>query len=38
LVYARDGQICTSCRSGTIRRIVQSQRSTFFCPECQKRG
>jgi formamidopyrimidine-DNA glycosylase len=37
LVYARDGQICTSCRSGTIRRIVQSQRSTFFCSECQKR-
>ena len=37
-VYARDKQICNTCRSGTIRRIVQSQRSTFFCPVCQKRS
>jgi formamidopyrimidine-DNA glycosylase len=37
LVYARDGQVCRSCNSGTIQRIVQSQRSTFFCPKCQRR-
>ena len=35
-VYGRAGQACTVC--GTpVRRIVQAQRSTFFCPICQKR-
>jgi formamidopyrimidine-DNA glycosylase len=35
-VYGREGQPCRVC--GTpIRRIVQGQRSTFFCPHCQKR-
>ena len=35
-VYGRAGQPCLVC--GTIiRRIVQGQRSTFFCPQCQKR-
>ena len=35
-VYGRDGQPCVKqgC-SGTIRRIVQSNRSTFYCPKCQ---
>jgi formamidopyrimidine-DNA glycosylase len=34
LVYDRAGEPCRRC--GTrIRRIVQSQRSTFFCPSCQ---
>jgi len=37
LVYARDGQVCRTCESGTILRIVQSQRSTFYCPKCQRR-
>lgn len=37
LVYARDGQRCASCQRGVIKRIVQAQRSTFFCPLCQKR-
>lgn len=33
-VYAREDQACPRC--GTpIRRIVQSGRSTFFCPGCQ---
>jgi len=33
-VYDRQGQ---SCRCGdTVRRVVQSGRSTFFCPQCQK--
>jgi formamidopyrimidine-DNA glycosylase len=33
-VYDRAGQACRVC--GTpIRRIVQGQRSTFYCPSCQ---
>lgn len=36
-VYDREGKNCprTGCR-GIIRRIVQSGRSTFYCPSCQK--
>lgn len=34
-VYARQGEICRSCQGATVIRIVQSQRSTFFCPHCQ---
>jgi formamidopyrimidine-DNA glycosylase len=35
-VYGREGEPCLTC--GTpIRRIVQGQRSTFFCPSCQRR-
>jgi len=36
-VYDREGEPClrSGC-SGTIRRIVQSGRSTFYCPACQK--
>ncbi|MEL7263459.1 MAG: DNA-formamidopyrimidine glycosylase family protein [Planctomycetota bacterium] len=37
-VYDRHSQTCARCAEGTIRRIVQSQRSTFFCPVCQKRS
>lgn len=35
-VYDREGEPCPTpgCR-GTIRRIVQSGRSSFFCPVCQ---
>lgn len=35
--YDREGEACTKegCK-GTIERIVQSGRSTFFCPSCQK--
>ena len=47
-VYGREGQPClrgaadVPCESamrcvGTIRRIVQGQRATFFCPVCQRR-
>lgn len=36
-VYDRAGNACTRCLEGTIRRIVQAQRSTFFCPACQLR-
>jgi len=35
-VYARTDERCLSCRRGRIQRIVQAQRSTFFCPKCQK--
>ncbi len=36
-VYDREGQQCPTpgCK-GTIRRIVQTGRSTFYCPVCQK--
>jgi formamidopyrimidine-DNA glycosylase len=36
-VYGREGERCTrkGCK-GTIKRIVQGGRSTFFCPVCQK--
>lgn len=35
MVYGREGLPCVNC-SGSIKRIVQNQRSTFFCPTCQK--
>ncbi len=36
-VYGREDQACVrpGCR-GIVRRIVQSGRSTFFCPKCQR--
>lgn len=34
-VYGREGQACPRC-GAPIRRILQGQRSTFFCPKCQK--
>jgi formamidopyrimidine-DNA glycosylase len=36
LVYDRAGEPCRRCRT-PIRRIVQGQRSTFYCPSCQSR-
>src|SRR5262245_32566755 len=36
-VYDREGQPCpTPGCGGTIRRIVQNGRSTFYCPACQR--
>jgi formamidopyrimidine-DNA glycosylase len=36
-VYDREGEPCpTPLCTGTILRIVQSGRSTFYCPVCQK--
>jgi len=36
-VYVREGTACpTRGCGGIVRRIVQSGRSTFFCPVCQK--
>jgi formamidopyrimidine-DNA glycosylase len=34
-VYGRAGKLCEECGS-TIRRIVLNQRSTHFCPRCQR--
>ena len=34
-VYERDGQPCRRCGT-TIRKLAQGQRSTYFCPSCQK--
>ncbi|HTM78337.1 MAG TPA: bifunctional DNA-formamidopyrimidine glycosylase/DNA-(apurinic or apyrimidinic site) lyase [Devosia sp.] len=37
-VYDREGEPCpTPLCTGTIQRIVQSGRSTFYCPVCQKK-
>ena len=36
-VYDREGKACPRPGCGdTVRRIVQSGRSTFYCPRCQK--
>jgi formamidopyrimidine-DNA glycosylase len=37
-VYAKAGERCARCRRGTVTRIVQAQRSTFYCPRCQRVG
>lgn len=34
-VYDREGQPCRVCAT-PIKKIVQGQRSTFYCPQCQK--
>jgi formamidopyrimidine-DNA glycosylase len=36
-VYDRAGRSCRRC-GGTIRRLVQAGRSTYFCPRCQRLG
>jgi formamidopyrimidine-DNA glycosylase len=35
MVYGREGADCRVC-GATIRRLVIGQRSSFFCPECQR--
>ncbi|MET0210536.1 MAG: bifunctional DNA-formamidopyrimidine glycosylase/DNA-(apurinic or apyrimidinic site) lyase [Burkholderiaceae bacterium] len=35
-VYDRAGQTCLRC-GGTVRRLLQGQRSTYFCGGCQSR-
>jgi formamidopyrimidine-DNA glycosylase len=34
-VYDRAGERCRRCR-GQVKRIVQGQRATYFCPSCQR--
>ncbi len=36
LVYGKAGTRCRRCKGGTILRIVQAGRATFFCPRCQR--
>ena len=35
-VYAREANQCPTCGRGKVVRIVQAQRSTFFCRCCQR--
>jgi formamidopyrimidine-DNA glycosylase len=35
-VYARVDQPCLRCGKSAIVRIIQAQRSTFYCPRCQR--
>jgi formamidopyrimidine-DNA glycosylase len=35
-VYGREGENCTRCNDGTVTRLAQSGRSSFYCPKCQR--
>lgn len=35
-VYGKENQPCPSC-GGPVKRKVQAQRSSFFCPRCQRK-
>jgi len=35
LVFQREGEPCRRC-GGTVERLVQGARSTFWCPSCQR--
>ena len=35
-VYQRARKLCLQCGRGIIVRIVQAQRSSFYCPRCQR--
>ena len=35
-VYGREGEACLREDGGTIQRIVQGGRSTWYCPRCQR--
>ena len=37
-VYDRANESCHTCRKSKIVRIVQAQRSTFFCERCQRKS
>jgi formamidopyrimidine-DNA glycosylase len=34
-VYGRTGELCR-CERGLVRQIVIGQRSSFYCPLCQR--
>lgn len=36
VVYGRPGERCRTCGVGWIRRTISAQRSTHFCPRCQR--
>lgn len=35
-VYGREGEGCATCGKSHVRRMVQSGRSSFYCPTCQR--
>ena len=35
-VYMRADESCQTCNRSTVVRVVQVQRSTFYCPRCQR--
>ena len=35
-VYDREGEVCPSGCGADVRRIVMSNRSTYYCPRCQR--
>lgn len=35
-VYGREGEPCLNTDSGTVQRLVQGGRSTWYCPKCQR--
>ena len=35
-VYGRAGERCLTCGVGWVRRTVSAQRSTHYCPRCQR--
>jgi len=35
-VYGREGEACHRRDGGTVRRLAQGGRSTWFCPRCQR--
>jgi formamidopyrimidine-DNA glycosylase len=35
-VYGREGEDCYRCGSGVVSRVIQSGRSSFYCPKCQR--
>lgn len=35
-VYDRENELCLTCETA-VKRFVQAQRSTFYCPQCQRR-
>jgi len=37
-VYAKAGELCLTCGTADVTRIVQAQRSTFYCPTCQRKA
>jgi formamidopyrimidine-DNA glycosylase len=37
MVYDRGGEPCTRCGTA-LKAIRQGQRSTFYCPQCQRVG
>lgn len=36
LVYGRDRELCYNCKEGNIRLVVLGQRSSYYCPKCQR--